>query len=174
MGKLLAVKSVLTRTADTNAYIQSDFIANAVLYSSVVVPSFEALKDKGGSLILTRAKLLTNKTSGMGAAAFAIDLWDAAPTVAVNHGDNGAYLIDTGVAHWLGRLQTGVMTQMSDGAFAVAEPVSALSATSNGFPLLLANLAGTLIYWTLTETDATGFTPASAQTFTLIPEGEQV
>jgi hypothetical protein len=106
-------------------------------------------------------RLITNKTSGMGTAQFLIEFWSAPPTF--TNGDNGAYAVATGAAAFLGRATTTVLTQVGDGAYCSAVP-------DTGSELGVKLNSGQIVYWTLKEIDAAGFTPASNQTFTLIPE----
>jgi hypothetical protein len=150
--------SVLTRPANTTAYAVDDLVANNVTAGSVTVPSFTATPTALGSGHLRRARLITNKTSGMDASQFLIEFWQAAPTV--TNGDNGAYAIATGAANWLGQIPV-TLTQVADGAYGAGAPM-----IGNAIDFRLAS--STLIYWTLRA--VTAFTPASAQTFTLIPE----
>lgn len=150
--------SVLTRPADTTPYAVGDLVASSTTGGSIVVPSFTATPTAGGTGHLRKARLLTNKTSGMGSIAFLIDFWQAAPTFTA--GDNAAYAITTGAAQWLGQIAVG-LTQASDGAYGAGTP---LVGTALDFDLA----SGTLIYWTMQTTSI--FTPASAQTFTIIPE----
>lgn len=150
--------SVLTRPANTTAYAVSDLVASNVTAGSIVVPSFTATPTAGGSGHLNKARLITNKTSGMGGISFLIDFWQAAPTF--TNGDNGAYAVATGAANWLGQIVVS-LTQAADGAYGSGAP---LVGTALDFDLA----SGALIYWTLQATAV--FTPASGQTFTLISE----
>ena len=150
---LLTPSSVLTRPADANAYVQNDLIASSTTAGSIVVPSFTF----GGALmpaILRNFRLLTSKTSGMSAFQGLVEFWSTAPTF--TNGDNGAYAVATGAARWLGSCTTTIMTQVADGAYCSGE--------------VTIGIESNVTYWTLKEADATGFTPASGQTFTLIPE----
>ena len=156
-----APSSVLTRPNNTTAYAQNDLIASSTTAGSIVVPSFGVPVSQAQAVFLRRARLLTNKGSGMTSFQGHVDLWSAAPTFP--NGDNGAYGLTTGAAGWLGDITFGVMSQGSDGAYAAGKPDS-------GTDIGVAIAPGDLIYWSLKEVDATGFTPAANQTFTLIPE----
>lgn len=153
--------SVLTRPADTNAYAQNDLIASSTTAGSVVVPSFTATPANGGTGIIRRCRLLTSATTGMGGVAVQVEFWNTAPTV--TNGDNGAYAIATGAAHWLGSMTFASLTQVADGAYGAA-----VSDVGSDIDFALASTA--VIYWTLKYVGSAGFTPISAQTFTLVPE----
>lgn len=154
--------SVLTRPSDTNPYVQNDLLASSTTAGSIVVPSITAVRADGGSSAVRKLRLYTNKiTSGMATAQFRVELWSAAPTF--TNGDNGAYAVATGAASWLAAFESNVMTQVGDGAYCALSPVVG---SEVGFNLV----SGTLVYWSLKEIDLTGFTPASGQTFTLVPE----
>jgi hypothetical protein len=161
VGVIATPSSLLTRPADTNAYVQNDLIASSTTAGSIVVPSFKASRGPGNSFFIRKARLYTNKTSGMSTAQFLIEFWSAAPTL--TNGDNGAYAIATGAANWMGKIQTDVMTQVADGAYCMGVPYTGSEIACDGD-------ACQTLYWTLKEIDATGFTPASSQTFTLVPE----
>lgn len=154
--------STLTRpTPDVTGYSQNDLIASSATAGSVVVPSFTAARVAAGSFMMRKARLYTAKTSGMSAFQCIVEFWSAAPTF--TNGDNGAYAVATGAASWLGRADFDVMTQVADGGYAAGIPH-----TGSDWGIKLGS--GQVVYWTLKEIDATGFTPAAAQTFTLIPE----
>jgi hypothetical protein len=133
-------------------------VASTTTAGSVVVPSVAAAGGAAGSGSLLSFILRTAATSGMGGVSFAIEFWSAAPTF--TNGDNGAYAVATGAAHWLGSATVATMVQVADGAYGVAVPdtVAAID---------FALAAGTAIYWTLQVTNTAAFTPTSGQTFTL-------
>jgi hypothetical protein len=160
-GTLATPSSVLTRPANTTAYAQNELIANSVTAGSVVVPSFQAIAAAGGSGAIKRARLITNASSGLGSISFHVDFWSAAPTFA--NGDGGAYAPATGNASWLGSMTFSGLTQFGDGASGAAIPN-----VSTDISFVLAS--STNIFWSLQCTSATGFTPISGETFTLIPE----
>ena len=145
--------STLTRPNDATPYAQNDLIASSTTAGSIVVPSFP-----GGSQIIPRVRLSTNKTSGWDAATLRVRLWSTAPTYGA--GDNAAYAVATGAAGLLGYYDV-TLAQFSDGAAGVAAP-------SAGSAAWVAT--GSLIYWDLQLNSAAGVTPAALQTFTLIPE----
>lgn len=153
---LLLATSVLTRPNDTTAYAQNDLIASSTTAGSIVVPSFGIQSHT----TIKRLRLYTNKTSGMGTFQGFVELWKTAPTL--TNGDNGAYAIATGAASWIGSSTLAVMTQVADGGYTTGVPT-----TGSEFGIIH---GGSTIYWTLKEADATGFTPAANQTFTLVAE----
>lgn len=154
--------SVLTRPADTTAYSANDLVASSTIAGSVTVPSFTATPNTGGSGSITKLRLYTNRITGMAGVQLLIELWVAAPTF--NNGDNGAYSVHTGAASFLGRFTVTSMVQVDDGAYGVALPD-----LGNAVDFVLASSPS--VFWTLETLSA--FTPASAQTFTLVPEIRQ-
>lgn len=158
--RILRPSSTLTRPADTTAYAQNDLIASSTTAGSIVVPSFAMPRGSGSFMAqLRRIVLTTPKTSGMGTFQAFIEFWSAAPTF--TNGDNGAYAVATGAASYLGVITTTVMVQVADGAYCVGVPTTGVEFNLASIPTL---------YWSLKEADATGFTPASAQTFVLTAE----
>lgn len=159
-GLLVNPTSTLTRPSDTTAYAQSDLIASSTTAGSIVVPSVSVLRVAAGNGAMRRIRLLTNKTSGWDATPFTVRFWSTAPTY--TNGDNGAYAVATGAAGWLG--QFGVsLNQFADGATGAGVPAI-------GSELGIALASGQVVFWDLQYVGAAALTPASAQTFTLIPE----
>ncbi len=150
--------SVLTRPANTTAYAAGQLIASNVTAGSVVVPSFTATPGSAGNGSIKRLRLYSNKTSGMGGVQLQVELWTTAPTF--TNGDGGTYAVATGAAGWIGSF-TFDATQVGDGMYCVAMPDA-----GNSVDFALAS--GTAIFWTLKTNSV--FTPASAQTFTAVPE----
>lgn len=154
--------STLTRPADTTAYAAGDSIASSTTAGSVVVPSVTVARVAAGSLMVRRVRLSTNKASGWGAVVLRVTFWAAAPTYAV--GDNAAYAaasVSTGGAGYLGQCDV-TLTQWGDAASGIGVP-----AVGSEIGLKLAS--GQVIYWDLQVVSGTP-TPASGQTFSLIPE----
>jgi len=150
--------SVLTRPANTTAYAPGQLIASSTTAGSIVVPSFAATPGAQGAGSIRRFRLYTNKNAGMDAVTLAVGLWTAAPTF--TNGDGGAYAVATGAAGWIGSFG-GSLVQVGDGAYLIAGP-------DVGQSIDFVLSSGQLIYWTMQT--STAFTPASAQTFTLVPE----
>lgn len=155
--------SVLTRVADTNAYAQNDLIASNVTAGSVVVPTVTIARVSAGSVLIPRFRLYTNKTSGWDAVQLRVRLWSTAPTF--SNGDNGAYAVATGAAGFLGKVDF-VLEQFADGAAAVAAPFV-------GAAMGIKLSSGQSIAWDLQYIGSASLTPASGQTFTLVPEVSQ-
>lgn len=153
---LQTVKSTLTRPSNTTAYAQNDLIADTTTAGNIVVPSFTVPRN---GMFFRRCRLHTDKTSGMGSFQGYIEFWTSAPTF--TNGDNGAYAVATGADYWIGQVTLDIMTQVADGAY------SAGAVPNTGQELLLRSGP---VYWSLKEADASGFTPASAQTFTLFAD----
>lgn len=163
--------SVLTRPANTTAYVQNDLIASNVTAGSVVVPSFDLKWGTEAEMVeIVGGRLLTNLTTGFTTFQGHIDLWSAAPTF--TNGDNGAYAPATGSASWLGHMTTvpaGTYDQFGDGAAIRVLNGGAATDDYSRDPIFFPKPAA--LYWSLRELDATGFTPISGQTFTLVLDG---
>lgn len=161
-GQAITPSSVLTRPADTTAYAQNDLIANSTTAGLVNVPFFTA-GVAGGSGKIRRIRLYSNLTTGGTTLQCRVEFWLVPPKL--NAGDNGAYAITTaGANSFLGLIDTTIAQQWTDGLGMVGIPTT-------GLELNFVLPAGqSLIYWTLKEIDATGFTPIASQTFTLVPE----
>lgn len=165
------IASTLIRPADTNAYAQNDLIASSVTAGSVIVPNFG--KIQGSTLNyeffeIMRGILLTDIVAGFTTAQFHIDLWSAAPTF--TNGDNGAYAVATGSQGYLGCLTTEVSSAYrvsGDGAFLDVKPGNAFTAGASTESIQFPVNDAAAIFWSMREIDATGFTPKSAQHFTL-------
>ena len=166
MTRIILPTSTLTRPNNTTAYAQNDLIADNTTAGSIVVPSL-SVDPRHQEIELIGGTLYTNLTTGFTTFQGHIDLWDAAPTF--SNGDNGAYAVATGAANWLGHLTTEVSSAYNafgDGAKLAATPGASFTATGS-MPIPLRRVSGGLIYWSLREIDATGFTPIANQTFTL-------
>ncbi|MGE5512369.1 MAG: hypothetical protein ACM31O_14070 [Bacteroidota bacterium] len=159
-GVIANPASTLTRPANTTPYTANDLIANNTTAGSITVPSFTAARVAAGSFLMRRFRLYTNKTSGMAGIVLRVEFWSAAPTF--TNGDNGAYAVATGAANWLGAADV-VLTQVGDGAYGVGVP-------DIGGDIGVKLASGQTVYWSMLVTNSGGFTPASSQTFTLVPE----
>lgn len=155
--------SVLTRVSDTNNYAQNDLIATDTTAGSVVVPSITVARVASGSFTIPRARLYTGKTSGWDQVLLRVRLWTTAPTY--TNGDNGAYAVATGAAGFLG-LFDFALSQFADGA-------AATGVASSGAIPAIALASGQVIYWDLQYIGSAALAPASAQTFTFVPEIQQ-
>jgi hypothetical protein len=165
---LAVIRSTLIRPANTSAYAQNDLIASNVTAGSIVVPSFTIPRDDASIIEIIRGTLYTNLTTGFTTFQGHIDLWDAAPTF--TNGDNGAYAVATGAAHWIGHLTTQVSSAYQAGADGAALSAVVGEANTDDYTRehqYFARSIGGKIYWSMREIDSTGFTPISGQTFTL-------
>jgi hypothetical protein len=149
--------SVLTRPANTTAYVANQLIASSTTAGSVVVPSF-AIATSAGGAVLSRVRLLSNVTSGWDGVSVTVRLWTAAPTY--TNGDGGAYAVATGAAGWIASFLIA-LSQYGDGAISASQLTAA-----NEMAIKLAS--GTTIYWDMQIMGAA--TPISGQTFTLTAE----
>jgi hypothetical protein len=166
MTRLIQVRSTLTRPANTTAYAQNDLIADNATAGSIIVPSLSLTPRR--TFELQQGFLYTNLTTGFTTFAGHIDLWTTAPTF--TNGDNGAYAVATGAAGWIGHLTSdvvGTFNQFADGPCAPVQTGDTYSSTG-AFPHCIVPSSEGEIFWTLRETDATGFTPISGQIFTLV------
>jgi hypothetical protein len=152
--------STLTRPANTTAYAQNNLVASSVTAGSVTVPSVTAARVTAGSAMLRRFRLTTNKTSGWDGTTFTVRFWSVAPTYA--NGDGGAYSVSTGAANYLGSANV-TLSQFGDGATGIGVPTV-------GTEIAVKLASGSTILWDLQYTGSAALTPASGQTFTLIPE----
>jgi hypothetical protein len=159
---LMQVRSTLTRPNDANAYAQNDLIASSTTAGSIVVPSLALPNSFFAWCMIRRLRLYTTKASGMSTFQALIEMWaDIAPTF--TNGDNGAYAVATGAANYIGAMTMAVMTQVGDGGYAEGIP-------NKGSEIGFAGSYPKNIYWSMKEADATGFTPAALQPFTLVAE----
>ena len=163
-GRIVEVTSQLIRTANTTAYAQNDLIADTETAGSIVVPSL--LVPKRHFLEVLGAHLHSNLGTGATTLSVHVDLWSVAPTF--TNGDNGAYVVATGAASWLGNLTSDVVDKnaFADG-FAVDLVLGDAYSSVGARPTIIKPLSDGLVYWSMFEVDATGFTPISAQTFDL-------
>lgn len=152
--------STLTLTSSTTAYSSGQLVASSATAGSVVVPSFSLPKNNVSALI-PRLRLSTNDTTSTawGAVGLQIDLWSAAPTF--TNGDRAAFLPATGTANHLGAYTCTMSAEYGDGAYAECAPAVGTVA--------VVVAPGTVVYWTLQATAASGTTGAS-KAFTLTAE----
>jgi hypothetical protein len=165
ISRRLNPTSTLMRPANTIAYGPGQLIASGTIVGSVVVPTLTAALLNGMSGVIKRVRLWTNATSGMDGVLVGADLWTAAPTF--NIADRGVYGLSgstpgvaTGAASWLARIPSITFRQVGDGAFGEGVPNTEIWFVAGG--------SVTTLWWTLFT--ASGFTPISTQTFTLITE----
>jgi len=150
--------ATFTRPADTTQYAIGDLVANSTTPGSVVPMAFTLGNAFGtGQFRLTRVRIFKSNTSPT-SATFRLHLYEKSPVVA--NGDNAAWSTDS-AAHWLGNVDMSSMLAFTDGCAGTA------SATA-GSELLVKMYAGATIYGLLTNLGT--YTPASAETFTVVLE----
>jgi hypothetical protein len=145
----------ITRPADTTAYASGDLIANSTTAGSVTPFNLGNPQFSGGGVC--RIKRIRCSKSGASVTNFAprVHLFTAAPTVGA--GDNAALAIATGAASYLGQVDLAAAQACTDGSVAY------------GTLDLMAD--GSALYALLEARGA--YTPANAETFTIIAEVEQ-
>lgn len=163
-GRTVVVGGSFSRPADTTAYASGDLVANSATAGSVVAIPVTAARINGGSARVTRARLKKSSAS-LTNAQFRVHLYrdDPAASTGISNGDNGAWL--TKEATYLGSFDITMDRAFSDAAKGVGVP------TTGPFVAFEAAAGSQLIY-ALIEARA-GYTPASAETFTLALEIDQ-
>ncbi|MCE5247948.1 hypothetical protein LLG88_13625 [bacterium] len=157
VGHTAVPTSTLTRpSTPTTAYSINDMVASST--TSPTVPSITITRAAAASAVILGGLLRSNGTDASRATAqFQVDLWSAAPGVAV---DNAAWAISSGMANHLGTLISGTNIIGTDG---LSTPLQV-----QGQPYIAAALAAgvSVIYWTLKA--LTAHTPIASQTYTLV------
>ncbi|MBA2704914.1 MAG: hypothetical protein H0U60_13815 [Blastocatellia bacterium] len=165
-GVSTRVLTALTRPADTTAYTAKDAIANAT--TSPATLSFTGVaRTTGGSGYIVKAMILTSLTTCV--ETFKLHLYNAAPT-ALN--DNAACTapLYADAASYVGTiLFPACATEGTGSTAAYAVAVPGTTATAN-LPLKFVTNADANLYGLLEA--VIGFTPASAQTFSIILSSE--
>lgn len=150
----------IIRPSDATPYSINDMVANSVTAGSVSMGSILCARVALGSFQIDRCRLYTNHTSGMAGIPFRVRFWSSLPTY--TSGDNATYAVATGYSAYLGSY-TGAFEQFGDGASAMLQPDSGSACVDLS--------SGQSIFWDM-QTLAV-FTPASAKTFTIVPEVKQ-
>lgn len=156
-GRIATPSANFTRPSDTTAYASGDLVANSTTAGSVTPLSWTAARVAAGSFMVRRVRLRKSGTSTAN-ASFRVHLYSASPTPA--NGDNGAWSTD-GVANYLGSVDVTVDKAFTDGAQGIGTPGA-------GSEISVALASGQTIYG-LVEARA-GYTPASAEVFTVVLE----
>jgi hypothetical protein len=155
-GKTVQIKStVITRPADTTAYVSGDLVANSTTAASVVPYVFaNAARVAGGSGMIRRVKL--QASAGAVGTTFRAHIFRASPTSF--QGDNAQIIIASSQDDYLGYLEVtleNVFASPNGGAVG-----SALGEMSFACP------AGATSIFALLEVRG-AYTPSSAMTFAL-------
>ena len=155
----ILTSTVITRPADTTAYASGDLVANSTTAGSVTAFSFaNAVRFPGGSVRIERCRIQKSGTSVTN-ASFRVHLYAAAPA-SVSNGDNGAWL--SPIANYIGAFDVTV-----DRAFTNGAEGAGLTLTNTPMTCKAAGSAITL--FALLEARG-AYTPASAETFTILLE----
>lgn len=160
---LVASSASFTRPANTTAYASGQLVANSTTAGSVVANQIAIAKGVGVNGLLTGIKLQKSGVAATGAgsdvnANFRVHFFSAAPIV--TNGDGAAYVPTN--ANWLGSCDITIDHVGSDMSVGRGAPTI-------GYPIAFQPVAGTnYVYWLLEARNA--YTPASAETFTLIGE----
>lgn len=155
----ILTSNTITRPADTTAYASGDLVANSTTAGSVTPFSFtNAVRFPGGSVRIERCRIQKSGTSTSN-AAFRVHIYSATPASIAN-GDNGAW--STSIAGYVGAFDVTL-----DRAFTNGAEGAGLSLTSTPMTCKAAGSAVTL--FALLEARGS-YTPASAETFTILLE----
>lgn len=162
------VGPTLTRPANTTQYAAGDLIANNVTAGLVVPITFPKNKLNGK----TRGKIVgaSFKKSTVTVANLAVRLHvfaAASPGPVVTGGDNAA-LVVTNIPGYIGSMDV----DMTTGATLIAGGPAYKRFTAPASPLTYDLAGGKQLYGLLEQTNATGYTPASAETFDVVLDVE--
>jgi len=145
------------RPADTSAYTAGDLIANSVTAVSVTRLQFMVARVEAGSFMIRRAKIRTTDTGALN-AAIRLHLFTAQQSPV--NGDNGAFSCN-GAASYIGAFDVTMDRAFTDGVVGFDVP-------AKGSDIVVKLSSGQFIYGLLES--RSGFTPASASTFTVTLE----
>lgn len=169
------VKSTLIRPANTTAYVQNALIASSASASALIVPSFSfsALLSPDIEAIELSDGLLFSSSEDVATATFGIDLWIGPAPTFVN-GDGGAYSVASGMPSWVGGGITVVTasTESTQRGLDGRGSRFAIFGINDNQPFQLAIGRNQLLYWSMFELDATGFTPVASAAYTLTLRGK--
>ena len=156
----ILTSNTITRPSDTTAYASGDLVANSTTANSVTPFSWtNAVKFPGGPIRIERIRIVKSGTS-VSQSSFRVHLYNQAPA-SVTNGDNGAWL--TSVTGYIGAFDVTV-----DRAFTNGADGAGISLTST--PMTCKTASGSTTLFALLEARG-AYTPANAETFTLVLEG---
>ena len=158
-GRIANPTANVTRPADVTAYASGDLVANSVTAGSVVPMSFVAARVSGGSLAIRRARLKKSAVS-VTLATFRLHLYSILPTV--TNGDNAAW-----ASPHSGYLGSFDLDMAGTNGRAFSDSAGVAAAPAVGAELNVVAVVQTI--FGLLEARA-GYTPASAEVFTVILE----
>jgi hypothetical protein len=163
-GKAVRASASFSRPADTTAYSSGDLVADNTTAGSVTPMQFTVARVAGGSGMIRRMKLRSNRTSGVSAGtvpsggSFRVHLYMALPVP--TNGDNGAWF-STQSAQYIGALDVTFDRAFSDGMVGSGVPIT-------GSEINFALASGQILYGLLEARGA--YTPVSGETFTVVLE----
>jgi len=164
-GAKTRVSAAFTRPADTTAYTAKDTVANAT--SGAVVMTFTGVaRITGGSGYIVKASILTSQTTNT--EQYRLHLYNGSPTALQDNAACTAPLY-ADAASYVGSITFPACAVEGTGATAAYANATPNSSGAN-LPMAFVCNADANLYGILEAT--VGFTPASAQTFTVILASE--
>lgn len=157
------IDDTFDRPADTSVYADEDLIANSTTAGDVVPLAFSVSVGNGRGVRITKAKLIKSGIVVTN-ATFSLYLYAEEPVVV--NGDNGA--LSTDEASFIGQINFPIMTAYTDDASSLIHSGS----VSGGFNAIEHYMRTTDTIYGLLKAEA-AYTPASAETFTVILTIEQ-
>jgi hypothetical protein len=155
----ILTSNTITRPADTTAYASGDLVANSTTAGSVTPFSFtNAVRFPGGSVRVERCRIQKSGTSTTN-AAFRVHIYSGTPASIAN-GDNGAW--STSIVGYVGAFDVTL-----DRAFTNGAEGAGLTLTST--PMTCKTVGSAITLYALIEARG-AYTPASAETFTILLE----
>jgi len=156
------------RPANTTQYAAGDLVANSATNTAVVPIIFPKNKLNGR----TRGKILggivRKSTVTATNCAFRLHVFQGDPAAfSVTGGDNAALVVNS-VAGYVGAMDV----DMTSGGTAIAGGPLLKRLTAPASPLTFDLAGGGQLFGVLEQTNATGYTPASAETFDVVLDTE--
>ena len=163
-GESAVVVGTLTRPADTVAYAVGDLVANSTTAGSVAAITLAAARVNGGTGLIRRVRLSTNRTGLTGTELFRVHLFRNDPALGsgIASGDNGVFSVNGVNAIHLGHADVVLDRVFRDGAKGIATPAVGSDILFDAGP------ATTGIFALIEARGA--YTPASGETFTVALE----
>jgi len=165
-GGLQALSATLTRPANTTAYAQYDLVADSTS-AAAATPILNAVRAAGECFRWEGARLRTPNPAAKG-KTFRLHLWRTLPTLTVQ--DNGIFnptgagvLTVSDIAGYVGYVDVTLTEAGVAGASGRGDLAGARTATPS---------SGTSLWVTVEQRDAAGYTPVSAEAFSIVLEGQ--
>lgn len=156
--KIEHIRASFTRPSDTTAYALGDLVANSTTAGSVVPLTLTGFGVNDQDSIMIRKLRLWKTSTSTTNAIFRVHLFRASPATITN-GDNGAFSV-SGAGSYVESYDVTMSQAFTDGASGFGVP----SSGSEAMERLVTGTSQTL--YALVEARA-GYTPASAEVFTL-------